>query len=48
MNKTMRQVGGGDFGFDVHMGPLFQTPTEAAKQAKAEGVQVVGVSTLAG
>ena len=38
----------GDFGFDVTMGPLFQTPEEAAKQAKAEGVHVVGVSTLAG
>ncbi len=37
-----------DFGFDVSMGPLFQTPTEAAKQAKTEGVHVVGVSTLAG
>jgi methylmalonyl-CoA mutase len=38
----------GDFGFDVSMGPLFQTPEEAAIQAKAEGVQVVGVSSLAG
>jgi len=38
----------GDFGFEVSMGPLFQTPEEAALQAKAEGVQVVGVSTLAG
>ncbi|CAE7215804.1 mcm [Symbiodinium necroappetens] len=38
----------GDFGFDVSMGQLFQTPSEAAAQAKAEGVQVVGVSTLAG
>ena len=38
----------GDFGFDVSMGPLFQTPEEAAKQAKARGAQVVGVSTLAG
>ncbi len=37
-----------DFGFDVSMGPLFQTPEEAAAQAKAEGVHVVGVSTLAG
>jgi len=37
-----------DFGFDVSMGPLFQTPSEAAQQAKTEGVQVVGVSTLAG
>ena len=38
----------GDFGFDVSMGPLFQTPQEAAAQAKAEDVHVVGVSTLAG
>ena len=38
----------GDFGFDVSMGPLFQTPEEAAKQAKVENVHVVGVSTLAG
>jgi len=38
----------GDFGFKVSMGPLFQTPQEAAEQAKAENVHVVGVSTLAG
>ena len=38
----------GDFGFDVSMGPLFQTPEEAAAQAKAEDVHVIGVSTLAG
>ncbi|MEZ5557531.1 MAG: methylmalonyl-CoA mutase [Pseudomonadales bacterium] len=38
----------GDFGFRVSMGPLFQTPTEAAQQAREEGVHVVGVSTLAG
>jgi methylmalonyl-CoA mutase len=38
----------GDFGFEVSMGPLFQTPAEAAKQAQTEGVHVVGVSTLAG
>ncbi len=38
----------GDFGFEVTMGPLFQTPTEAVKQAKGEGVDVIGVSTLAG
>jgi methylmalonyl-CoA mutase len=37
-----------DFGFKVSMGALFQTPAEAAAQAKAEGVHVVGVSTLAG
>jgi methylmalonyl-CoA mutase len=38
----------GDFGFKISMGPLFQTPREAAEQAKAEEVHVVGVSTLAG
>ncbi len=38
----------GDFGFDVTMGPLFQTPQEAARQAKQHGVDVIGVSTLAG
>jgi methylmalonyl-CoA mutase len=38
----------GDLGFAVSMGPLFQTPDEAASQAADEGVHVVGVSTLAG
>lgn len=38
----------GDFGFAVSMGPLFQTPIEAAEQVQEEGVHVVGVSTLAG
>ncbi|MBH79912.1 MAG: methylmalonyl-CoA mutase [Gammaproteobacteria bacterium] len=38
----------GDLGFDVKMGPLFQTPSEAAAQAGSEDVHVVGVSTLAG
>jgi len=38
----------GDFGFDVSMGALFQTPEEAAEQAAKENVHVVGVSTLAG
>ncbi|MEM7080650.1 MAG: methylmalonyl-CoA mutase [Pseudomonadota bacterium] len=38
----------GDFGFDVSMGPLFQTPEEAVSQAGKEKVDVVGVSTLAG
>ena len=37
-----------DFGFRVSMGELFQTPQEAAKLAKEEGVHVVGISTLAG
>jgi methylmalonyl-CoA mutase len=38
----------GDLGFEVKMGPLFQTPSEAAVAATAEEVHVVGVSTLAG
>jgi methylmalonyl-CoA mutase len=37
-----------DFGFQVSMGQLFQTPEEAARLAKQEDVHVVGVSTLAG
>ena len=37
-----------DLGFEVKMGPLFQTPTEAAKQAMKDEVHVVGISTLAG
>jgi methylmalonyl-CoA mutase len=37
----------GDIGFDVVVGPLFQTPEEAATLAVAEKVDVVGVSTLA-
>ncbi len=37
-----------DFGFRVRMTQLFQTPQEAARHAKEEGVHVVGVSTLAG
>jgi methylmalonyl-CoA mutase len=36
-----------DLGFDVRVGELFQTPAEAAEQAKAEGVHVVGASSLA-
>jgi methylmalonyl-CoA mutase len=36
-----------DLGFDVVVGPLFQTPEEAAAQAIAEDVHIVGVSTLA-
>jgi methylmalonyl-CoA mutase len=38
----------GDLGFDVDMGPLFQTPLEAAKQAVAHQVHVLGLSTQAG
>ncbi|MGB3722442.1 MAG: methylmalonyl-CoA mutase [Pacificimonas sp.] len=37
----------GDLGFDIVSGPLFQTPAEAAKQALAEDVDVVGASSLA-
>jgi methylmalonyl-CoA mutase len=36
-----------DLGFDVDIGPLFQTPEEAAKQAVENDVHVVGVSSLA-
>lgn len=40
-------TGYADCGFDVDMGPLFQTPEEAAKQAVENDVHVVGVSSLA-
>ncbi|MGB0933742.1 MAG: methylmalonyl-CoA mutase [Lishizhenia sp.] len=36
-----------DIGFDVDIGPLFQTPAEAAKQAVENDVHVLGVSSLA-
>jgi methylmalonyl-CoA mutase len=36
-----------DFGFDVDIGPLFQTPYEVAKQAIENDVHIVGVSSLA-
>ena len=36
-----------DLGFDVDVGPLFQTPEEAAKQAIENDVHIIGVSTLA-
>ena len=36
-----------DFGFDVDIGPLFQTPEEVARQAIEADVHAVGVSTLA-
>jgi methylmalonyl-CoA mutase len=36
-----------DLGFDVDIGPLFQTPEEAARQAVENDVHAVGVSTLA-
>ncbi|GGX23458.1 methylmalonyl-CoA mutase [Aquimarina muelleri] len=37
-----------DIGFDVDIGPLFQTPSEAAKQAVENDVHIIGVSSLAG
>ncbi len=40
-------TGYADVGFDVDMGPLFQTPEEAAKQAVENDVHVLGVSSLA-
>jgi len=36
-----------DLGFDVDIGPLFQTPEEAAKQATENDVHILGVSSLA-
>jgi methylmalonyl-CoA mutase len=36
-----------DMGFDVDIGPLFQTPAEAAKQAMENDVHILGVSSLA-
>lgn len=36
-----------DLGFDVDIGPLFQTPEETAKQAAENDVHVIGVSSLA-
>ena len=41
-------TGFADIGFDVDIGPLFQTPAEAAKQAVENDVHVLGVSSLAG
>lgn len=40
-------TGYADIGFDVDIGPLFQTPAEAARQAVENDVHVVGVSSLA-
>ena len=37
-----------DLGFDVDIGPLFQTPGEAARQAVENDVHILGVSSLAG
>ncbi len=40
-------TGYADLGFDVDIGPLFQTPEEAAKQAIENDVHILGVSSLA-
>jgi methylmalonyl-CoA mutase len=36
-----------DLGFDVDLGPLFQTPAEVARQAVEHDVHIVGISSLA-
>lgn len=41
-------TGYADLGFDVDIGPLFQTPSEAAKQAVENDIHILGVSSLAG
>jgi methylmalonyl-CoA mutase len=41
-------TGFADIGFDVDIGPLFQTPAEVAKQALENDVHILGVSSLAG
>ncbi|WP_422854078.1 cobalamin-dependent protein [Flavobacterium ginsengisoli] len=40
-------TGYADVGFDVDIGPLFQTPAEATKQAVENDVHILGVSSLA-
>ena len=40
-------TGYADVGFDVDIGPLFQTPSEAAKQAVENDVHILGISSLA-
>jgi len=37
-----------DLGFDVDIGPLFQTPQEAVRQAQESDVHIIGVSSQAG
>jgi methylmalonyl-CoA mutase len=37
-----------DIGFDVDIGPLFQTPDEVAKQAIENDIHILGISSLAG
>jgi methylmalonyl-CoA mutase len=41
-------TGFADLGFDVDIGPLFQTPEEVARQAAENDVHVIGASSLAG
>lgn len=41
-------TGYADLGFDVDIGPLFQTPRETAKQAVENDVHILGISSLAG
>jgi methylmalonyl-CoA mutase len=41
-------TGYADIGFDVDIGPLFQTPDEAARQAVENDVHILGISSLAG
>jgi methylmalonyl-CoA mutase len=41
-------TGFADIGFDVDIGPLFQTPSEVAKQAVENDIHLLGVSSLAG
>jgi len=41
-------TGYADMGFDVDIGPLFQTPEESARQAVENDVHILGVSSLAG
>jgi methylmalonyl-CoA mutase len=36
-----------DLGFDVEIGPLFQTPEEAAREAAQKNADVIGISSLA-
>ena len=43
----MIATGFADLGFDVDVGPLFQTPDEAARQAVENDVHVIGVSSQA-
>ena len=40
-------TGYADLGFDVDIGPLFQTPKEVAKQAVENDVHILGISSLA-